>query len=352
MKRKFLLVGQEQFGYHISSVQYCKYLKAEFDIIFLCWDYGRNKIFDDDVEIRYISRDGNIIQRNIRFINAIFKMINEQSFHHIFINYFRGCSIIPFIYRRKYRIHLNIVSGNVSPKSFNRNLYNFLISFESYFFNSVFIISDGLKKLLKVSQKAHILPLGADPIYVNRKSKYKIHLLYVGTLTSRKIEDTIEGMKLFLERLPQADIHYTIIGNGWHKEEENLLKIVNQLQLHEYIELTGYVPNNELQPYYEKANVGVSYIPITPYYEFQPPTKTFEYLMAGMPVIGTNTHENSKVINQINGVLIQDTPESFTNGIEKIYNNMDTFIIDDIKKSVANYEWSQIIQTMKVTILS
>jgi glycosyltransferase involved in cell wall biosynthesis len=278
-------------------------------------------------------------------------MIIGQSYHCIFINYFIGCFIIPFIYRRKYRIHLNIVSGSVSPKSVNRNLCNFLIGFESYFFNSVCIISEGLQNLLKVSRKAYILPLGANPVYVNRQNKYRIHLLYVGTLTYRRLEDTIEGLKLFLERLPQADIHYTIIGNGWHNEEKNLLKSINQLELQKHIELTGYIPNNELISFYEKANVGVSYIPITPYYEYQPATKTFEYLMAGMPVIATKTYENKQVVNQLNGVLISDDAKSFADGIAHIYNCVSSFNENEIRQSVEKYEWVKIVQTMKETIL-
>jgi len=159
-------------------------------------------------------------------------------------------------------------------------------------------------------------------------------------------------MKLFLERIPNANIHYTIIGKGWHKEEEILLKFVNQLKLQKHIELIGYVANNELQPYYEKANVGVSYIPMTPYYEFQPATKTFEYLMAGMPVIATKTYENKQVVNQQNGVLIKDTPESFAKGIEQMFNQHSFFIENTIRQSVEGYEWSKIIQNMKRALLS
>lgn len=352
MKKKLLIVGKEQFGYHISSVQYCKYLKADFDITYLCLDYGMTKIYEEVVDIKYVSRNGNMIQRYIRFISAILEVINKQRISCIFINYFKGCSIIPFIYRRKYRIHLNIVSGNVSPKLVSRKIYNFLLSIESYFFNRVFIISEGLKKLLNVSRHALILPLGANPLYVKRQNKHRIHLLYVGTFTYRRLEDTIKGLKLFLEKLPHANIYYTIIGNGLYKEEDILLKFVNQFDLQDYIELTGYIPNNELYPYFEKANVGVSYIPLTAYYEFQPATKTYEYLMAGMPVIATKTYENSKVINHINGVLISDNAKSFAEGIEKMYNHSNLFDENEIRFSVQNYTWSLIVNSMKDSILA
>ena len=34
--------------------------------------------------------------------------------------------------------------------------------------------------------------------------------------------------------------------------------------------------------------------------------------------IATATNSNKEIINEVNGLLINDTPESFSNGIEKI----------------------------------
>ena len=345
-------MNQSQFGYHIDYVNYCNYLKDDFDITYLCWDYKNKKNEEYNIKIIYVSREGNIIQRNFRFIKYILKILNQNNFTLTFIHYFRGVSIVSLLNKNNNPLHLDIRTGSVSKNIVNRVLYNSTLRFESHFFKSISIISNGLRHKLGVDRKAYILPLGANPISVNRQNKHQIHLLYVGTLHNRRIEDTIEGMKLFLERIPNANIHYTIIGKGWHKEEEILLKFVNQLKLQKHIELIGYVANNELQPYYEKANVGVSYIPMTPYYEFQPATKTFEYLMAGMPVIATKTYENKQVVNQQNGVLIKDTPESFAKGIEQMFNQHSFFIENTIRQSVEGYEWSKIIQNMKRALLS
>lgn len=342
MKRKLLFVNQTQFGYHISSVRYCKYLKADFDITYLCWDYCWNKTAEEGVEIKYISRQGNIIQRNVRFIKAVLKLTKREHYHCIFINYFRGCSVIPFFYRRKHRIHLNIVTGSVSSKSMNRNIYNLLLRFESYLFNSVSVISDGLQRLLKVTRNAYILPLGANPMIVNRQSKHKISLLYIGTFNKRCIDDTVVGLGLFIMKHPDADIHYTIIGRGWKNETDQIKDTIKKNELDEYIELKGYIPYNDLKQYYEKANVGVSYIPVTPWFEYQPSTKTYEYLMAGMPVIATDTYENRKIINEQNGVIISDNPASFANCIELLYDSIDDFKESVIRESVVEYKWETI----------
>lgn len=351
MSKSILFVSQIQYGYLIDYMKYCKYLKNDFDIVFLCWDHGNKKIDEPGVDIRYISRRGNIIIRNLRFIRSIIQYINQQKSPLVFIDYFLGSSLIPIYCNNGSRLHLDIRTGNVSSNLTIRKINNTILRIESLFFKSLSIISVGLQKMLGIKKETYVLPLGATPMNIIRKKKQMVHLLYVGTLTNRRIEDTIEGLKLFLKRYPNADIFYTIIGEGWNNESENLINIVNSSELYKYIELTGYIPHNELIHYYEKANVGVSFIPMTSYYEYQPATKTFEYLMAGMPVIATKTFENKQVVNNLNGVLISDNAESVAEGIAKIYNCMGSFDEKIIRQSVQNYDWAKIVESMKDTIL-
>ncbi len=352
MKNKLLFVNQTQFGYHIDYLQYCKYLKQDFDITFLCWDYNLKKINESDINIHYVNRRGNIIIRNLRFIKYVLNSIKSQPFNFVFIHYFRGVSFISLLSKKKQALHLDIRTGFISPNYINRTFNNAILSIESLFFKSISIISIGLRNKLHIKESAFILPLGASQIYVEHHNKIKLHLLYVGTFTNRNLKDTIDGFYQFLKNQTHKDFYYTIVGNGWKDEKKELENKINELGLQKNINLTGYVPYNELLQYYEIANVGVSYIPITPYYEFQPATKTFEYLMAGMPVIATQTYENKEVINQTNGVLISDNPQSFANGISQIYNTMDIFDKKKIKQSVEKHEWCTIIQKMKEEILS
>lgn len=346
MESRLLFVNQSQFGYHIDYVQYCKYLKTDFDIHYLCWDYERKRVEEEGVKIQYISRKGSIARRNLRFIKTVMLFLHQNTFHFVFIHYFRGCSIVPIGYNNKHHIHLDIRTGSISSKSMNRNLYNFLLRFESYFFKSVSIISEGLQKLLKVYNNAYILPLGADPMIVNRQSDHKISLLYIGAF-GRRIDETVIGLGLFIRKHPDADIHYTIIGEGWGNEMEQIRDKIKKFELDKYVELKGYIPHNDLKQYYEKANVGVSYIPVTPWFEYQPATKTFEYLMAGMPVIATGTFENKKIINEQNGIIITDNPASFANCIELLYDRIDDFDENLIRESVAENNWVTIVSKLK-----
>jgi glycosyltransferase involved in cell wall biosynthesis len=352
MKKKLLIVNQEQFGYQIDYFQYCKYLKYEFDITYLCWDYGWERQNEEFIEIIYVSRIGNIFRRNVRFIIAILRKIRKKSFYFTFIQYFRGCSIIPLIYNRKHVIHLDIRTGSVSLSSKINFINNLILRFESSFFKSLSIISGGLQRFLKITPKAYILPLGANALFIDRQLDHKLSLLYVGTISNRRIEDTIVGLSLFLRKHPDADIHYTIIGRGWGNDMEQLMDKISKFGMKKNVDLEGYVQHNALRPYFEKANVGVTYIPITPYFEYQPATKTFEYLMAGMPVIATGTFENKQIVNKQNGVIIADDPLSFANSIELLYDRIGDFDDSLIRESVIEYKWETIVSKLKDFIYS
>ena len=93
---------------------------------------------------------------------------------------------------------------------------------------------------------------------------------------------------------------------------------------------------------YEESNIGVSYVPITSYYNYQPVTKTFEYLMSGLPVIATATYENKLIINQSNGILIEDNPKSFCEGLIQMHQLLHNYDDISIKQEMKEYQWKNI----------
>jgi glycosyltransferase involved in cell wall biosynthesis len=345
--KKLLFINQIQFGYHIDYLKYCKYLKSDFYITYLCWDYNWDKVSEDNIEIIYVSRSGNILSRNVRFIHEIIKLIRKELYHVIFVNYFRGCSIIPLLFNKRSIIHLDIRTGSVSRNDLSRSLYNILLSTESKFFRSVSIISSGLQKLLKITSRAYILPLGADPLIIDHKPEHKLSLLYIGTFNNRHLEETIDGVGLFLQKHQNFDLSYIIIGSGWGNESNQITNKIKMNGLADKVILKGYILQKDLVEYFEKSNLGVSYIPITPWFDFQPSTKTFEYLMAGIPVIATGTFENKKVVNETNGFIIDDNPVSFSECLEIFANKIDSFDEQLIRNSVEDYKWETIVLNLK-----
>jgi glycosyltransferase involved in cell wall biosynthesis len=190
--------------------------------------------------------------------------------------------------------------------------------------------------------------LGADVISSNFKSFDELRLLYVGTLNGRRIEDSIKGLAIFINNNSSIPIKYVIIGDG--TELNSIKKLISDLQLSNIVKMYGRVPHFKLKPFFDIANVGVSYIPITEYYQHQPPTKTFEYILSGMPCIATRTYENTKLITEENGVLCDDTPESFALAMEVILKNKAQYRSDNIRDSLKEFNWENIVRNRLVPI--
>jgi glycosyltransferase involved in cell wall biosynthesis len=124
-----------------------------------------------------------------------------------------------------------------------------------------------------------------------------------------------------------------------------LYAAIEEYQLGEIVELSGYIQRDELDSYFSRANVGVSYVPITDYYNFQPVTKTYEYFLAGLPVIATATYEHKRIIEPHNGVLILNTPQSFAQGLENIYQQRENFRAENIRHQAAQFSYAHIVDT-------
>lgn len=343
-KKKLLIVSQAQFGYHIDTYEYAKGLKDLYDITFFCWDYGDPKVDVKGVKVIYSSREGNIISRNLRFRREYMQLV-AQDFDHCFIMYFVGASLAHRVQRQD-RLICDIRTGETSPSILKRWLMDATMSLELSTFRNKSIISKSLAEKFRVKDY-HLLPLGANSIPFKQKDFSDFHLVYVGEFDNRRMEDTVKGFgEFYQEYKDQINCRYTIIGAGRGNEREIIEEVVAEYGLEDVVKLTGYIQHDQLGSYLQAGNIGVSYIPITKYFDCQPPTKTFEYLLSGMAVIATATKENKLVIHEDNGVLIEDTAEAVTKGLIELYQRRFTYDAQQIQKeSEERYSWNSIVRT-------
>ena len=340
MKKKLLFVIKSQFGYHLDTYKYCMYLKNSWDITYICFDNGKIKRNAEGLNIIYISNKSNFFLRAIHFYVNIIKEIYYNDYSLIFINYFNPCFIIKLLFWRK-KFILDIRSGSVTKNKYKNRLNNYLIKFNSLFFKNISIISKSLANYLKINNYT-VVPVGAEQISTNNKNFNKFELLYIGTLVNRRIEETIQGLYLFMNMVKSSSIKYHIFGSG-ESEKYQLLKIINKLTLQDNVIYHGYKTHDEMQEFFDKCNVGISYIPITNYYNYQPPTKTFEYILSGMVCVATNTPENQRIINGENGILCKDNSQSFANALNEVYKKRKSYDSYNIRLTMKHYEWKNII---------
>jgi glycosyltransferase involved in cell wall biosynthesis len=95
--------------------------------------------------------------------------------------------------------------------------------------------------------------------------------------------------------------HYklVIVGEGPLKDE--FQKMTKELNLDLKVKHLGQVPNNELVSYTRGADIGLCLIePVNLSKKLSLPNKIFEYIHAGIPVLGSELPEIKQIINMYN----------------------------------------------------
>lgn len=342
--KKILIITHNQFGYQTDYYNYSKYLSYFFKVDYYCFDQSKPRIIAPEIEVNYKVYNVNNLLKLIYFNRDIKNYLKKHNYDLVLLKYFPGCSILS----KKITTPLvvDVRTGSVSSNFLNNYLQNIVLKLELNRIKYVTIISENLANFLKISNDYHILPLGGNLIETKNnfnKIKDEFNLIYIGTLKNRNIHFTVDGISEFLNKNHGINLKYYIIGDGNNNDIEILTNKIKYNKLDNVVYYLGYIENDKLTEYLSKADIGISYIPLKKHYQNQPPTKTYEYLLSGIPVIATKTKENTKIINANNGILIQDNAHSFLNGLEKIIKNFNNFDKVRIQESVIVHTWKNIV---------
>ncbi|MFY0631399.1 MAG: glycosyltransferase [Flavobacteriaceae bacterium] len=341
MKKKLLIINKAQFGYHIDTYYYCKFLSKDFDITYVCFDEKKEKITNKDINVVYCSYDYKYFMRVFSFFKLIIKSYFNFKPNVVFIKYFLG-SVFTLLFIRRSKVILDIRTGNVSGSLKKRIRKDKILKIEASFFKNITVISKGLKERLKLKYNTCIIPLGAIQISSREKDYKSMKLLYVGTFENRKIEVTVKAVAKFVKEIDE-NISYQIVGFGSDKETQLIKQTIEQNQLADKVSLEGRIPVNQLKKYFDSNNIGIAYIPITDYYANQPPTKIFEYAMSGLINVATKTTINKTLINENNGVLCDDNIDALFEALKKVNNKLPSYKYNEITDSLKDYQWQNII---------
>ena len=350
MKQKLLIIDVNPFGALTDSVKWVEYLKAEWNITM----------------IRFAAKDGskanvkgfkliqlkNFNKRQIKALWFLLYTIVYMVFYRgkIVVEYFPTCEIYKRLFPWK-RMLVDIRTLSVSNQETIRKAHNARLVKACTYYDKVTAISKGVAKQMSLPNIS-VLPLGSDVISSTDKIfTDAIRLIYVGTFTNRQIERTIEGVVTFHKEHPEIPISYSIIGYGVNNEEQLFSKIINEQDATDYIKVIGRVAHENLKPYFDNSNVGLSFVPITDYYNDQPPTKTYEYCLSGIVCIATATTINKELITPKNGVLIDGTIDGVKKGIEAYWSNRAEYDSKVIRDVLHDCTWDNIVADILNPIL-
>jgi glycosyltransferase involved in cell wall biosynthesis len=142
-------------------------------------------------------------------------------------------------------------------------------------------------------------------------------LIYQGDITlERGVYHVVQAIKILREKFP--DIKMVFVGafnDTLGKEIVDSYIAENNLQGN--IEFTGRVPHTEVEHYIRKSKIGlVTLMPVPKFYK-NIPTKQFEYMSCGLPVVGSNLPPIQRFLTPYNsGIIVDPTkPEEIAKAI-------------------------------------
>lgn len=350
--RSILIIHRKQFGYHTDSFELAKHLSADFKVSFICMDAGYNHFVVPNVNVQYVSSTGSYAKRTSRFIKACVS-VSKMEFDYRFMTYFRFCSLVKMFSQKKFV--LDFRTGSVHKVALRRFLDDMLRRISVLMFERITVISEGLRRKLSIPKsKSYILPLGSNVLSSKPKVFKEPRLLYVGTFNNRRIEQTINGVAAFIDKNPKyaQSLTYDIVGSGTQHEERAVFAAIEENDLKNNVLLHGRQSHAQVQHLFDDCNIGVSYIPLTSYFDHQSPTKTFEYILAGQVCLATSTSENRKYVTEVNGILHKDNADDFAKGLSSLVEKFADYNSETIRQSLKEYTWTNIVESFKDYLLA
>ena len=174
--------------------------------------------------------------------------------------------------------------------------------------------------------------------------KDKKVIMYTGEITAlHGILDLVKAMEIINTKI--EDVMLVIVGDGsW---QSVIKEYVKEKELSN-IRFTGRVPHEKIPYYHSIADVLV--IPHVRRLdsELLYPSKLFEYLASGKPIVSSNLKAIADIVGD-NAILVEpENPQAFAEGILTLLNNEDLAkrIGENSKKIIYNYSWEETAQKM------
>ena len=161
-------------------------------------------------------------------------------------------------------------------------------------------------------KKTRLVPLGVQddflaPTILNRnKDSWSdlLKVIYTGTVRRAR------GRDVMLEALAIANtdkprVHLTLVGTN-AAQIAYCERKARDLAISPFLTIMGRVEGQEIPALLRSADVGICIMEDTPYYRFNPPTKLFEYFVAGLPVIVSNIRTHTRYVSDWqNGIIFE-----------------------------------------------
>jgi glycosyltransferase involved in cell wall biosynthesis len=133
-----------------------------------------------------------------------------------------------------------------------------------------------------------------------------VRLLYIGSVAKERGRDVmLEGLAIATSRLGNLCATLTMVGAPAEQVDYCTSKAA-ELGIASQVRVLGRVAGKDIPKFFTDADVGLCLWEDKPWYRFNPPTKLFEYLVAGLPVLASNIRTHTQYVEHGRTGLIFD----------------------------------------------
>lgn len=152
----------------------------------------------------------------------------------------------------------------------------------------------------------------------SRQQGDPLELIYTGTVQKARGRDVmLEAMAMAVKA--GVKVHLTMVGAS-PEELEYCNAYARQLGVGDAVTMHGRVSGHEIPAFIAQADAGICIWEDQPWWRFNPPTKLFEYLVAGLPVLASNICTHTEYIRQgQNGLIFEYDSNSLAQAIQALW---------------------------------
>lgn len=174
-------------------------------------------------------------------------------------------------------------------------------------------------------EKVRLIYMGVDDKFVGaalraqpRDESQPLELIYTGSVEKARGRDVmLEGIAKAIRKGIPARL--TMVGAS-REEIDYCNDYARRLGIHDAVRILGRIPGQEIPGYLATADAGICIWEDRPWWRFNPPTKLFEYLVAGLPVLASNIRTHTEYVrNWDNGIIFNYDSDSLATAICELW---------------------------------
>ena len=153
-----------------------------------------------------------------------------------------------------------------------------------------------------------------------RAENSPLQLIYVGSISMDRGRDVMLEAMAIVKQFGNI-AHLTIVGAN-EVQYQYCHNLVKKLQIIDLVTIHLRIPGGEIPNMLKQADAGLCIWQDLPWYRFNPPTKLFEYLVAGLPVMACNIETHTQYVkDEFNGMIFEYNSVSLANAIRRLWEN-------------------------------